>query len=189
MGYLGQTGIFLIETLFGFFILAVLLRFLLQLVRGDFYNPAAQFLVTVTNPALKPLRRLIPGLLGIDVASVLLLMLLQGAKIYLVAWLLGATPALAGVAVYSLASLLDLTLFTFIIIIIIRIVVSWISPYPNPMLRPLTQLSEPLMRPARRLIPPISGIDLSPIAVLLALQVGGMLLIRPLLDLGRALMR
>ena len=76
-GYFGNAGVFLINTVFGLYILIVMLRFLLQLVRGDFYNPVSQFLVKVTSPALVPLRRVIPGLFGIDFAAVFLLLVLQ----------------------------------------------------------------------------------------------------------------
>lgn len=167
-----QAGSLLIETLFGIYILMVLLRFLFQLTRADFYNPFSQFIVKITNPLLLPLRRVIPGFGGIDVASVVLLLLLQMLKIFLLAAIGGFALSLALIAIFAVFQLLQMIIWVFIIAIFIRIIASWIAPYSrHPVMDLLYSLTEPLMRPARRLIPTISGIDLSPIAVLLALQI------------------
>lgn len=191
-GYFTQAGVFLIQFIFGLYILAVLLRFLLQLVRADFYNPISQFLVTLTNPPLRPLRRLIPGLWGIDLASVLLLLVLTGLQWLLIYLLTTHTyPAPLGLVVYSLADLLKLTLYVFYGALLIRIIVSWINPYSqqNPALNLVVRLTEPLMRPARRLLPATGGIDFSPILVFLALGLAQILVLQPLLLLGQGLMR
>jgi YggT family protein len=191
-GYFTEAGVFPIQFVFGLYILAVLLRFLLQLVRADFYNPISQFLVSLTNPPLRPLRRLIPGLWGIDLASILLLFLLTGLQ-WLLIFLLtaGAVPSMLGLAVYSLADLLKLTFYVFYGALLIRIIVSWISPYTqhNPALNLVMRLTEPMMRPARRLLPATGGIDFSPILVFLALGLMQILILQPLLALGQGLMR
>lgn len=190
-GYLTEAGVFLIQFIFGFYILAVLLRFLLQLVRADFYNPISQFLVALTNPPLRPLRRLIPGLWGIDLASVLLLFILNGLQWLLIHMLnYGTTPALLGLAVYSLADLLKLTLYVYYGALFIRIIVSWINPYSqqNPALNLVVRLTEPLMRPARQRLPAAGGIDFSPMLVFLALGLAQILILQPLLVLGQGLM-
>ncbi|MHB8453452.1 MAG: YggT family protein [Acidiferrobacterales bacterium] len=175
-GFFAQAGAFLISTLFGMYILAVLLRFLLQVVRGDFYNPLAQFFVIVTNPLLLPLRRIIPGLGGVDVASLVLLAALEIAEQYLVARLHGFNITLLVLIVLSVSQLAELTLYIFLFTIVVRVILSWIAPYPrNPAMNLLVSLSEPLLRPARRTIPPIGGLDLSPIAVLILLQLAVML--------------
>ncbi len=177
MGYFTQLGGMLISFVFGLFILAVLLRFLLQLVRANFYNPVAQFLVTVTNPMLKPLRRIIPGLWGIDMASVVLLLALQALEILILNLLAGHTPQPLALAVATIVELIRFTVYVFIIAITIRIILSWINPDTyyyggqNPVTSILTSLTEPLMRPARRLIPPISGFDISPMIVFLVLAI------------------
>lgn len=187
-GYLGQAGLFLVETLFGLYILAVLLRFLFQLVRADFYNPISQFLVTVTNPPLRPLRRLIPGLWGIDLAAVVLLVALTVLKLYVLLFLAGQSARPAGVLVLAIADLLDTTIWVFIIALLIRVVLSWVNPGGyNPALGLLHRLTEPLMRPARRLIPPVGGLDLSPIAVFILLYLARLLIVAPVTDLGRML--
>lgn len=189
--YFVQAGVFLVEVVFGLYLLAVLLRLLMQLARADFYNPVAQFLVAATNPPLLPLRRVIPGLFGVDWASVVLLALLKLAELYMTAWMRDFTPAFAGVALVGLAQLLRLTVYIYIVTILVRVVLSWVNPYggrANPMLDLLWSLTEPLLRPARRWIPSFGGLDLSPIAVFVLLELTLILLVQPLHDLGYAWM-
>ncbi|QKT05047.1 YggT family protein [Ectothiorhodospiraceae bacterium 2226] len=176
---------FLLSTLFSIYILAVMLRFLLQWARADFYNPISQFLVKVTNPPLIPLRRLIPGIGGIDWAAVLLMLVLQMASIALIIALRGGTLAVGPLALFSLAELVNLLFNVFIFAILIQVVISWINPGAyNPLISLLYSLNEPLLRPARRVIPPIGGLDLSPLAVIIALQVLKMLVVPPLRHLA-----
>ncbi len=186
--YAEHAGVFLIQTLFGLYILAIMLRFLLQWVRADFYNPVSQFLVKVTNPPLKPLRRLIPGFWGIDLAAVVLMLLLQMLELFLVGVVVGQNFRPLGVLVMSAGELLSLAIYVFMVAIIIQIVLSWIQPGAyNPVIGLINRLSEPLLAPARRLIPPISGLDLSPLAVLILLQLSLILLVSPIRDVGRML--
>lgn len=185
MGYVGNAGLFLIDTLFSLYILAVLLRLLFQVLRADFYNPLSQALVIITNPPLLPLRRVIPGLYGIDLAAVVLLVILQCAKNFLIGLLAGFTPGPLGLLLYSVAGLFNLTVWVFIIAIFIRVILSWVSPYggrQNPVMGLISDLTEPLMRPARQMIPPIGGLDLSPMAVIILLVLTRMLICQPLLD-------
>ncbi len=174
MSFFTQAMIFLVQVAFGFYVLTLMLRFLFQLVRADFYNPFSQFVVTLTNPLLKPLRRLIPGFLGIDWASVLLLFAFKMTELFIVGSLNNLSAlSLTLVFVVACVDLVKLALYIFLFAIIIRVVLSWVSPYGlrgNPAGAVLTSLTEPLLGPARRLIPALSGIDLSPIAVLVAIQ-------------------
>lgn len=191
--YITNAAQFLIATLFGLYILAVMLRVLLQLVRADFFNPVSQFLVKVTNPPLRPLQRVIPDWRRLDVAALLLLILLQATELALLAGLDPrpvAIPAVPGLLVLSLAELLRLLLNIFFFTILIQVVLSWISPGQyNPAVHLLEQLNEPVMQPARRMLPPMGGLDLSPIVVLIALQLARILLVQPLTDLGYQLAR
>ena len=189
--YVGNAATFLIETIFGLYILIVMLRFLLQLVRADFYNPISQFISKATAPALVPLRRVIPGLYGIDVACIVLMLGLKVLELWLVFAIGGqGSPALAGIAVLALAELARLAVNVFLFSILIQVVISWVNPgLYNPVTSILHSLNEPLLAPARRLVPPMSGLDLSPIAVLVALQLASMLLVRPIADLGAGLLR
>ncbi|MEZ5581189.1 MAG: YggT family protein [Candidatus Competibacteraceae bacterium] len=162
--------VFLIQTVFGFYILAVMLRFLLQCVRADFYNPLVQFLVRITNPLLLPLRRFVPGYRGLDLASVVLAFALQLLEVLLVTALFGRSLDIGGVLLVTIMELLKLLINIYLWGVIIQAVLSWINPDPrHPAARVLAQLTAPLLRPARRLLPPVSGVDLSPVLVVVAL--------------------
>ncbi|HCK80832.1 MAG TPA: YggT family protein [Candidatus Competibacter sp.] len=162
--------IFLIQTLFGFYILAVMLRFLLQCVRADFYNPLVQFLVRITNPLLVPLRRLVPGYRGWDLASIVLAFTLQLVEIAVVTLLLGRDTNIGSLVLLAAMELLKLLINIYLWGVVIQAVLSWFSPDPyHPAARVLAQLTAPLLRPVRRLLPPISGVDLSPMVVIVAL--------------------
>jgi YggT family protein len=172
-GFLTDAASLIVQVVFGLYIFAVLVRFLLAAVRADFYNPISQFVVALTNPPLKPLRRVIPGLFGIDLASIVLLLALKCAEVYLLSLLggHGATPP--AILFTAIVDLVRFTVEVFFFAIILRVLLSWLNPYGlshNPAGSLLVSLTEPLLRPARRLIPPIGGLDLSPIVVLVALQ-------------------
>ena len=187
-GYLSNAGEYLIDAVFGLYIAAVMIRFLLQLVRADFYNPVCQFLVKVTNPPLKPLRRIIPGVGGIDVASIALMLALQIIKILLITLLAGVSVAWAGLIVISIGQLIALLLNIYMFSILIQVVLSWIGGgTANPVTSLLYSLNEPVMRPARRILPPISGFDISPILVFLMIGLLKILVVSPILDLGSRL--
>lgn len=184
-GYLSEPLIFLIDILAGLYILCVLLRFLLQWVRGDFYNPLSRFLVTVTNPLLRPLRRIIPGWRGLDFASLLLALALKLATLGIIALILGLSVTPGGLAIGAIAKLISLVLYIFIFAIVAQAILSWVQPYgQNPMSSLLHSLTAPILRPARRIVPPIGGLDLSPMAAIIGLVLVQMLLLRPLFALA-----
>lgn len=185
-GYFTQAAVFLIEIIFGLYILAVLLRFLLARVRADFYNPLSQFIVKVTNPAIKPLRRIIPGYMGIDWPSIVLLFAVQITEIILVTLVTsGRIPAAEGLLVLTIANLIKEVIYVYIFIILIQVVISWINPGAyNPVTTLLYQLSEPVLKPVKRLLPPAGGFDFSPLVVLIGFQLLIILLVSPLMDLG-----
>ena len=185
----GDATTFLIETLFGLYILVVMLRFLLQWVRADFYNPVSQFIVKVTQPPLAPLRRIIPGLAGLDLAALLFMFALKFVELWLVAGLHGMSPQIGGLAVLTIAELLALLINVFIFGILIQVILSWLNPGTyHPILGLLHSLNEPLLAPARRLIPPISGLDLSPIAVIIVLQLVTMIVVRAIRELAGSML-
>ncbi|HDY81868.1 MAG TPA: YggT family protein [Halieaceae bacterium] len=176
---------FILSTLFSLYILLLMVRFLLQWVRADFYNPVSQFIVKVTNPPLRPLRRIIPGLGGIDFATVVLMLALQLLSLTLILLLRGQGVPLVTLLFWSISELVSLTINVYIGAILIQAIISWINPGTyNPIVSLLHSLTEPLLRPARRLLPPVSGFDFSPILVLIALNVLKMLVIPPLLHLA-----
>jgi YggT family protein len=186
--YLGDTLAFLVETLVGLYMFAVLLRFLLQWVRADFYNPISQFLVRLTNPPLKWLRRFVPGLWGMDLSSLVLLFTLALVKVHLVLALRGRWPSFGGALVLSAGDILQLLFYVLFGALILRVIASWIAPQSyHPGLRLADSLTEPLLAPARRLLPAMGGLDLSPILVFIALEIFRRLVVQPVLDLGIAL--
>jgi len=172
---------FLISTLFSLYILAVMLRFLLGLVRADFYNPVSQFLVRITNPVLVPLRKVIPSIGKLDISAVVLMIALQILALTLILLLRGGGVPVGSVILLSLAELVSLAINVFFFAIIIQVILSWVNPGTyNPVTALLSSLTGPVLRPIQQLIPPISGIDLSPLFAIIGLQVLRML-IMPLL--------
>lgn len=187
--YVGNAATFLIETLVGLYILIVMLRFLLQWARADFYNPVSQFIVKATQPPLAPLRRVIPGFAGLDLAAVVFMFVLKFVELWLVTALLGIAPQMGGLAMLSIAELLGLAINVYVFAILIQVIISWVNPgMYNPVMGLLHSLNEPLLAPARRVIPPISGLDLSPIAVIIVLQLVSMLAVAPIRDLARTML-
>ncbi|WJW75776.1 YggT family protein [Thiohalobacter sp. IOR34] len=177
-GYLISPLEFLISTLFDLYVLAIMLRTLLAWVRADFYNPVSQFLVKITNPPLLPLRRLIPPLGRIDSAAIVLMLLVQMAAVALILLLRGGAFSPWTLLVVSIAELVSLLFNVFVFSIIIQAILSWVNPGAyNPVTALLHALNEPVLRPARRLLPPIGGLDLSPLLALIALQVLKMLVL------------
>lgn len=184
--YATDAATLLIETLFGLYIIIVLLRFLLQWVRADFYNPISLFIVKATQPPLRPMRRIIPGFAGLDLAALVLMLVLQCVELWLIFTVRDIAPSFAGIAILSVAELMQLCIYVFLFSIIVQVVLSWLSPDSyNPVTALLYRLNEPLLRPARRLLPPFSGIDLSPLVVIIVLQLGSILLVRPVRDFAR----
>lgn len=183
--YASDAATLLIQTLFGLYILVVMLRFLLQLVRADFYNPISQFIVKATQPPLGAMRRIIPGFGGIDLAALVLMFLLQCGEIWLLSAIHGNAAGAVGIGIFAVAELLKLTIYLFFFSIIVQVVLSWVNPHAhNPITALIYRLNEPILRPARRLLPPFSGVDLSPLLVLIALQLALILIVRPIRDLA-----
>ena len=179
--YLTNPLEFLISTLFSLYILAVMLRFILGAVRADFYNPVSQFLVRITNPLLVPMRRVIPSFRQYDTSALLLMLLLQLVSLVIVIMLRGASVPFISLLLAAIGELVILAFNVFIFAIVIQVILSWINPGNyNPVNALLTSITSPVMGPIQRLIPPVSGIDLSPLVALIGLQVLKMLVL-PLL--------
>ena len=177
MSPLQEIGILIIQTLGSIYLLIIMLRFLLQIARADFYNPMSQFAVKATNPALLPLRKIIPGVMGIDLASLVLALLLQYVVIQVSAFILGfgiINPL--SVVIWGLVGTLALTVNIFFWSLIIMVIASWVAPQSgHPALLLVNQLVEPIMAPFRKIMPDMGGIDLSPIFAFLALNVAQVL--------------
>ena len=162
---------YLIGTLLDLYITAVMLRLLLQWVRADFYNPVCQFLVKVTNPALVPLRRVIPAIGRLDTAAVVLMLALEVLGVWVVSRIASSPLDPVQVVLFSVTKLLATLLMTYFFLIIAAVLLSWIGgSLRHPVIPLVYQLTEPVMRPIRKVIPPIAGIDLSPVFALVGIR-------------------
>jgi len=164
---------FVLETLFGLFVLAALVRFWMQAFRAPARNSIAQFSMALTDFAVKPLRRVIPGFMRMDWASLVVALLLEFVlQVLEFALLAGAIPnggVLSALLFLAFVRLVRLSIYIFIVVIIAQAVMSWVSPY-HPAAPFFDALSSPFLKPVRRVIPPIGGVDISPVFVLIALQ-------------------
>ena len=170
-----QAITFLLDAVVSFFCTRFLLRFMMQAMRVSFAGQIGDFVVKLTNWAVKPLRRVIPGVGGFDWASLLAAlaaqMLLTGVLLGLAGPALNADPgSIVLMALwFAVRALLRLAVYILIGALILQAVLSWINPY-SPLAAPAYQLTRPLLDPLRRVIPAISGIDLSPLVAILLLQ-------------------
>ncbi len=164
--------LFLVTTLFDIYIWIVLTRFILQLVRADFYNPVSQFVVKATSPVLTPLRRMIPGFGGLDVASLVLFLALVLVKLGLYVYVFkGAYLSPMGFIILSLMSIASTIINYFLFVIFVSAILSWVVAAGgyNPFADLLHQIAEPVLGPARKIIPPMGGLDISPMLVMIGL--------------------
>lgn len=179
--YFTNPLVFLVQVLFELYLLIVMLRFLLQIVRADFYNPVSQFIVKATAPVLKPFRSIIPGYGGIDLSSLVVAWLIKTIELVLIIAISGKGLMLLYPLLQAIPELIELTINIFLFSVLIVVILSWVSPGGyNPAISLLHSLTEPVMRPARKIIPAMGGLDLSPIAVMIALTLLKMLLIPPI---------
>lgn len=182
---MGNASNFLIDTLLSLYLVVIIMRIVLRWVGADFYNPFSQVIVKLTDPVLTPLRRLIPAGHRLDTAAAVLLIALTLLKFYLLATTGGHFPNLAGGLVIASAEILEMVTDLFFFTLLARIVMSWIQPHSrHPIVTIIYAITEPLMAPLRRVIPPIGGLDFSPIALFLLLGLFSRIIINPLLSLG-----
>jgi YggT family protein len=179
---LNTAAVYILQTIGSLYLLIVLLRFILQLVRADFYNPVSQFIVRATHPLLKPLRKIIPSLAGLDLASLVLAILVQLLLMALTLMLLGyGLDNPLQLLVWSIIGVTALFLKVFFFALIISVILSWVAQGShNPTAMLINQICEPLLSPIRRILPSMGGLDLSPIVAFLLLNLIDMLVIRNL---------
>jgi YggT family protein len=173
MNAINEILVYLVQTLLSLYLVTMLLRFLLQLVRADFYNPISQFIVKVTNPLVIPLRRVIPGLGGIDVSSLLLALLLQLAAIVALLLINGLSPpGVFLLLAWSVLGVLGLLVNMYFFALLAMIILSWVAAGSrHPAIYLLYQITEPVMAPFRKVLPPMGGLDLSPILVFVLINI------------------
>ncbi|KQN44529.1 hypothetical protein ASE98_06215 [Pseudomonas sp. Leaf48] len=168
---LNDAAIFIIKTLGSLYLLIVLMRFILQLVRANFYNPLCQFIVKATQPLLKPLRRVIPSMFGLDMSSLVLALILQMLLIAVILALKGIMVDLVLLVPWALIALFSLFLNILFYAMIISVILSWVAPGShNPGAELVAQITEPVLAPFRRIIPNLGGLDISPIFAFIVIQ-------------------
>ncbi|MEZ1317514.1 YggT family protein [Pseudomonas fluorescens] len=179
---LNTAAVYVLQTLGSLYLLIVLLRFVLQLVRANFYNPLCQFVVKATQPLLKPLRRIIPSLFGLDMSSLVLAILVQMALMALTLLLTyGTTGNPLQLLIWSLIGVTALFLKIFFFALIISVILSWVAPGShNPGAELVNQICEPALAPFRRILPSMGGLDISPILAFMVLKLLDMLVINNL---------
>jgi YggT family protein len=173
---LTQIAHLLIQTAFGFFVYALLLRFYMQWLRAPFRNPVGQFVSALTDWIVKPARRVVPGLLGLDLATILNAWFAEALMLVLLYWLRGfsfaGAPGIAAGLLFTIAAmeLLRASLYLLIGVIIVQVIISWVNPHA-PLAPVFDALTRPFYAVFRRVVPMIGNVDLSPLFVLLVAQI------------------
>jgi len=166
----------LVSTLGGLYLLAILLRFLLQIARADFYNPLTQAVVRITDPLVRVFRNFIPGYRGIDFSSLVLALVIEAALVTALIFLYGfQMPGIGSIVTWSLAGVIFFIINIYYWAIIASIIMSFVMLFsgnmnPHPALQLIWQLTEPVMAPVRKVIPPMGGLDFSPIFIFIGIQ-------------------
>jgi len=173
MNAMNHVLIYLIQTVLSLYLIAMLLRFLLQLERADFYNPISQFIVKITNPLVVPLRKIVRGYGSVDFASLLLALILQIVGIAAVFLLsLGGIPAPSVLLMGGLLGIAALLVQIYFFALLAVIILSWVAQGSHhPAIFILYQITEPVMAPVRKLLPPMGGLDFSPILVFVLINI------------------
>lgn len=173
---LAQIVEFLVDTAAAFLVFLLLARFHFQWLRVPFRNPIGEFVVACTNWIVYPARRVIPSLAGLDLATWLAAWLVQGCALYIAlalrGWDAGARigVALAGLAALAIVDLLRFSVYILIFAVIVQVVMSWVNPY-HPFAAVFDAVTRPFLRPLRRVVPPIANVDLSPLVLIVLVQV------------------
>jgi len=167
---LAQIVLLITGTVFGFITLALLARFFMQWGRVSFRNPIGQFVITVTDWAVMPARRIIPGLFGLDMASLLLAWVAQTLHVLIEIGLGMPVNTQFAIPLLGLVDLARMAVYLVFAIVLVSVVLSWVGAR-TPAAYVFDELSRPFLAPFRRLIRPLGGIDLSPLVLLLALQI------------------
>lgn len=186
---MSQAVLFLLDVLFDLLSALFALRFLLQLLQADYHNPVSQALVRLSDPPLRPLRKFLPRHRRMDSASLLAICLVQGVRLCVFALLLyGSLPSASGLVMLTVAHVVQFNVRLFMLLIFVVVVLSWVNPgSSSPVANILHQLCEPLLRALRGRLPPLGGLDMSPLVALVLLQLVSLLFVAPLLELGNQL--
>jgi YggT family protein len=165
-----QIGVFLVDAVASFFVFVLLARFHFQWLRVPFRNPIGEFVLATTSFLVLPVRRVIPGLAGLDLATLLLAWLVQGISLWIQTEIVGAEISAMALAAIAAVDLLRYSLYILVFAVIVQAVLSWVNPY-TPVAPAFDTITRPFLRPLRRFVPPLGGVDLTPLILLVILQV------------------
>lgn len=162
---------FLVETVFHLYLVALMLRVLLEAIGADYYNPICQALITVTDPLVRPLSRILPPIGRISLAGILLLFIIQAVSLVVVGLISGWPLNPLVIALLAVLRLIRMLLVLYLVLIIAGVIISWIGQgFRHPIVPLILQLSEPVLAPIRRVLPTLGGLDLSPLVALIVIQ-------------------
>ncbi|MDP7316092.1 MAG: YggT family protein [Pseudomonadales bacterium] len=181
-GNLANASVYIIQTFFGLYTIVMMLRFLMQVSRTDYYNPICQAIVKITDPAIRPFRTVLPTVYGVDFATLTVAFIIQLVAVMLIMMLFGYSFFLPIYVAWVLVGLFSIILKIYFFALLISVISSWIAPYSNhPALSLIHQITEPICTPARKLLPPMGGIDFSIILVFVFINIiDNILVVAPL---------
>jgi YggT family protein len=167
---IAQIGVLLVDVVASFFVFMLLARFHFQWLRVGFRNPAGEFVIATTNWMVLPVRRVVPGIAGLDLSTLLLAWLVQALGLWAQTAIVGAEPGLGAIAAIAAVDLLRYSLYILVFAVIVQAILSWVNPYA-PLAPVFDTLTRPFLRPLRRFVPPLGNVDLTPLILIVLLQV------------------
>lgn len=178
-----QTLMFIVQFIFGLYSFIIVLRLWLRMVHADAdYNfPFVAGIARATTPVVRKIQKYIPDFVNIETASLVLLLIITLIKLLLVSFISGHVPQVGGLLAWTLGSMVEVFLDTMFYLMIMMAILSWIPNAQPSLYSLLAQITVPLLAPVRRFIPLFGGMDLSPVVVLLAIQVIEMLMVQPVI--------
>lgn len=175
--------IFLISSLFDIYLFILVIRLILAFVGANYFDPITQFIIKLTDPIIKPLRRRVPNLRRIEFSTLLVILILECCKFSLIILLENGTLNSSGLLLLTIGDTLKLIVQSFFYAILLRVILSWVQPASNANYL-LMQFTSPIMRPLYRIIPPVGGFDITPIPALILLQLLQIILVMPVISMG-----
>ena len=185
MHSLDQAALFLVTTLFNLYLWILMIRVILYWQRANYFNPLSQFILRTTDIFIKPIKRFVPTLKGIEVATIVVFVIVELLKLSLIFILVGIVPSPIILGIQFIADILSQILNLYFYLIIIIVIASWLGGIQqNPAIYLLNQITEPVLRLGRRIIPPIAGFDFSPIIIIIIIKLLDILVVMPLFQIG-----
>jgi YggT family protein len=178
--------LFLISIAFDFYLSILFLRFILAWVKADYHHPFTQFVVKLTSFIVKPVKRFVPDIRGIEISTILLMLVVALIKRFLIIILSFGLHSVVGLLILAFSDTLKIMLETFSLILIVQALISWIQP-ASPNYFALAKMTSPVLRPVQKIIPPVSGIDISIFIVIIILQLLVVTIANPMEGLGQAI--